>query len=172
MDRPLSPGEFSHLLEGMDTAFLCTNSGPRITARPMRVVSVEENCDVIFLSSFSSPKMEELARNHEVCLTFQSGDRYAVLSGRATASNEIQEIEAIWSEGFRPWFPEGPSSTDLALIRVTPRTGESWDVSGMNKLRFLIEAGKAYLKGEEISDSAYEHERMREQRLEPIGAQA
>ena len=161
-NETLTPTDFSEILAGFSTAFLCSHDGPAfLHARPMQVAQVHEDCSIDFLTSYSSPKMAELARNPEVCLTLQDGKRFAVIAGRATASNERAELEAAWSEAFRPWFPDGLDSRDLALVRVEAREGESWDASGMSRLRFLIEASKAYFKGEEISDEAYEHHRMK-----------
>jgi hypothetical protein len=41
--------------------------------------------------------------------------------------------------------------------RRTTRRGEYWDVSGSGRVRFLYEAGKALIRGEEMGDFGKEH---------------
>ena len=54
---------------------------------------------------------------------------------------------SLWRETWKTWFPKGQDDPDLALLRVTGDQGEYWDNSGASGIKYLIEAGKAYLNG-------------------------
>lgn len=89
---------------------------------------------------------------------FQSGSTYASLSGSATIVRDRDRVRALWSESFRPWFPDGPDQRDLALVRVDPQVGEYWDQRGATGLRYLWESAKAVVQGERVDDAAIEGE--------------
>jgi hypothetical protein len=35
-------------------------------------------------------------------------------------------IEWLWTPFAKPWFPDGPGSPNLALLKFAPDTGEYW----------------------------------------------
>ena len=49
------------------------------------------------------------------------------------------------------WFPEGKDDPDLCLIEFHPSEGEYWDERGALGAKFIVDAAKAYLSGEEIT---------------------
>jgi Pyridoxamine 5'-phosphate oxidase like len=38
--------------------------------------------------------------------------------GRARIVDDPAQIHALWSEGFRVWFPDGPDSPNIALLAI------------------------------------------------------
>ena len=57
-------------------------------------------------------------------------------------------IERLWSEAWRVWFPGGKDDPSLCLIRVEAREAEYWDNAGTQGIKYVLEAVKAYAKGE------------------------
>jgi general stress protein 26 len=57
------------------------------------------------------------------------------------------EIDRLWSEAWRVWFPGGKTDPSLCLIRLNPRHAEYWDRVGAKGLAFAFEAAKAEAKG-------------------------
>ncbi len=45
--------------------------------------------------------------------------------GKAVISRDSNKINELWTEGLRPWFPQGKESPDIALIHVIPGTVSS-----------------------------------------------
>ena len=60
------------------------------------------------------------------------------------------------------WFPDGVQDEQLTLILVEPECAEYWDHSGLRRLEFLWQAGKALLRGELPDDPPVErHAKVR-----------
>jgi general stress protein 26 len=131
------------------TAMLVTHTEDgNLRARPMAVADVEEHCTVWFLSLHESGKVHELEVNSHVAVTCQKGnDTYLSLTGHATLSRDRSKIDSLWKEPYKVWFPQGKDDPDLVLIGVEPVEGEYWDQGGINKLKYLFEAAKAYASG-------------------------
>lgn len=118
-----------------------------LRARPMAVAQVEADNDLWFVTGTGSGKMDEIAADPHVCVTFQSSSQFLSLSGQATLVRDRQKIDQLWNEAWKVWFPEGKQDPSLALLRVEAHEGEYWDRSGVEGLKYLFQAGKAYLQG-------------------------
>jgi general stress protein 26 len=73
--------------------------------------------------------------------------RYLSIFGQARVLDDRARIRALWKEPYRAWFPGGPDDRDAVLIAVAADYAEFWDTSGVNKLKYLFEAAKAYASG-------------------------
>jgi general stress protein 26 len=111
--------------------------------RPMAVVAVEDNGDVLFVTDLGSAKVAEIRDDNDVVVTFQSGHRFAVVEGPAHVVVDQRLIETYWRESWRLWFPEGRQDWRLCLLRITPTYGEYWDRGGLESVRFVLDAAKA-----------------------------
>lgn len=148
---------FAELTADFDNAMLVTTDiDGNLRARPMRIAEMKEGGDLWFVTDENSAKADELEANAVVCVTMQGGGKYLSLSGTAEMLKDKQRLDELWSEPWKIWFPGGKDDPAIALIRVTPEQGEFWDMSGTNRLRFLYEAGKAWIAGEEIDKDAVE----------------
>jgi general stress protein 26 len=87
---------------------------------------------------------------------------YVSLRGRARLVEDRGRVREFWKEAYQAWFPGGINDPDLALLAVDPVAAEYWDSRGTNKLEYLFEAAKAYVKGEkpDVSD-ADQHAKVR-----------
>lgn len=140
------------LMENFNTGMLVTKSKDGgLRSRPMAIAEVDEDSgDIIFATSLETEKVDELLRHPNVNVSLQSKTTYLSLTGQATIEQDEDRIEELWDETWKLWFPEGKEQDDLALIRVKTETGEYWDLSGTEVLSFLYEAGKAFIKDDEI----------------------
>lgn len=145
--------KFCDLLGKFDTGMLITHAGNNnLHGRPMAVAQLEEfpqGCDLWFVTSYDTPKMDEIRSNSQVLVTFQNrNDQFLSLSGRAELVRDRQKVDELWQEPFKVWFPEGKDDPNLVLIQVHASQGEYWDNGGLNKISFLFEAMKAYTTGD------------------------
>jgi hypothetical protein len=46
---------------------------------------------------------------------------YAV--GKASVITDKAKITELWTEGVRPWFPDGTNDTDVSLLCIKPEKG-------------------------------------------------
>lgn len=147
------------LAKGFDTAMMCTRSGfGMLRSRPMAVAEVEDDGRMWFLTSAGSGKVEELHDHSDVNVVMQGKASYVSLTGRGYAVKDPQKIADLWHESWKVWFPDGPGQADLVLIRVDPTIGEFWDDRGAKGAKYLWEAAKAYVQGDQVDEDALEGE--------------
>jgi general stress protein 26 len=145
------------------TMLVTTGPGKRAEARPMQIARVEEEGDVWFFTSKDGHVVQEIAAEPMVLLVFQDErSSYVSLRGRARVVEDRGRVKELWKEAYNVWFPGGINDPDLALLAVDPVAAEYWDNRGTNKLEYLFEAAKAYVKGEkpELGD-ADQHAKVR-----------
>lgn len=142
--------KFHGLLKQFNNAILITHApGGNLRARPMAIAHLDDACQLWFLSPRESAKIHEIEDNTKVHIVCQNeNSSYVSMSGRASLVDDRAQVKTIWKEPFRVWFPNGPEDPNCVLIAVKPEEGEYWDNSGMNKVKYLYEAAKAYLSGE------------------------
>ena len=137
------------ILKSFSTAMIVTTGpGGRPEARPMHVARVDDDGDVFFFTGRDGTLTHEIREEAVVLLVFQNDtSAYLSLRGRARIVEDAFRIQQYWKEPYRPWFPGGPSDPQLALLAVKPIDAEYWDNRGTNKLEYLFESAKAYIKG-------------------------
>lgn len=103
-----------------------------------------------FFTDASSEKIREIESNEAVLLTYASPDknRYVVLSGRGHCERNPAKAKELWNVHAKGWWPDGPESPSLELIRVTVSKAEYWD--GPSNLSYMISLLKAVGSGERI----------------------
>jgi general stress protein 26 len=141
--------KFHALLAKFEMAMLVTHgSDGSLRARPMAVAQIEDDCTIWFMSLHESGKVHEIEHDNRVAVTCQKDrDTYLSLTGKALLSREREKINELWREDYQVWFPKGKDDPELILICVQPEEGEFWDQEGLNKLKYLFEAAKAYATG-------------------------
>jgi len=109
----------------------------------------EEAAKICFFTGQSGTLMEELQKDGAVLLTFQNDNSaYAAVRGHAWIEHDKDRVKELWKAPFKVWFPGGPEDPEVALVAVQLMDAEYWDNRGMNKLDYLFEAAKAYVKGQ------------------------
>ena len=149
----MTPGEeekhLYDLLKNFSTAMLASRTPDNsLHARPMAVAELTPGAEAYFITDARSPKAAEIEAHPDVLVTFQSSSEFATLYGTAAVVRDRAHVERLWNEAWRVWFPGGKDDPNLVLISVTPRSGEYWDNSGTEGLKYFFEGLKAYFKGE------------------------
>jgi len=149
---------FHRLLTSFSHGMLVTRSVEgNLRARPLAVAGVEANDDVWFVTRLESGKVIEVLADARICVAFQRGARYLSLSGRATVVCDSSKLEELWKERWRIWFPDGASDRHAVLLKVNAEIGEFWDRSGLAAIRYVFQAGRAYLAGREVTPGPEQH---------------
>lgn len=141
--------KFRDLLSDFTTAVLITHDSKNtLRARPMAIASVDENCDLWFITGKDSAKAHEIERDTHIHLVCQDGWSSCVsLSGRATLVNDRNRLQSLWNAYYQVWFPKGINDPDIVLIHVVGEHGEYWDNTGTNRFTYLFQAAKAMVTG-------------------------
>lgn len=149
------------LLSGFSTAMLVSNDGAGgLHARPMAIAELEPDAQAFFATDRRSPKIAEISRNPNVLVTFQSASEFASLLGNASIIEDPAIVDRLWSEAWRVWFPDGKGDPNLVLLKVEPTSGEYWDNSGLEGIRYAFEGLKAIFKGERPETDPSQHAKV------------
>lgn len=148
------------VIKDFDEAMLVTHSARGIHARPMAIARLDDSIMAYLLTDLNSIKVEEIRINPHALLTFQSARKFATVSGELTISDDRALIEALWKEVWKVWFPIGKSDPNIALLKFTPSEGEFWDNAGIQGLKYVYAAAKAYVAGERPKPDAEQHSKV------------
>lgn len=122
------------LIEDIDIAMFTTvGDDGYLVSRPLSTQAASFDGErVWFFTDADSPKVAEIRRNPKVNIAYASKDKntYVSISGEAALSRNERQIDALWSDALKAFFPGGREDPDLALIEVRPRTAEYWDGPG------------------------------------------
>jgi general stress protein 26 len=145
------------LVREFDTAMLvtCTADG-QMHARPMAIAQIDDAGRLWFVTADDTPKVQEIASQSAVTLTMQGRLTYVALTGTAETVVDRERIRELWQDSWRVWFPDGPNSPNLVMLRVEPTHGAFWDYRGSIGVRFLWEAVKAYARGDRLDRASSE----------------
>jgi general stress protein 26 len=123
----------NQLIEGFDVAMLTTLQTRQgsLHSRPMMAQEMPFDGTLNFLTKFSTDKIDEIRAGSQVNVSFAAPTkgRYISVSGTAYIIHDRIQIESMWSEIYRAWFPLGLDEPDLALLRVDVNEAEIWDAA-------------------------------------------
>ena len=130
-DEEAGRRKVSELIGGIDYALFTTQGigGDPLHARPMALRKAEDNGDLWFFSKRDSRKAKELTADPQVLVTFADPKKqhFVTVAGRAEIVADRTKVEAMWSEVYRAWFPDGAKDDNVVLIRVKAQQAEYWD---------------------------------------------
>lgn len=132
----------------------------QLRSRPMATQKMEDNGDLWFFTSLSSPKVDDVKITRQVNLVYSTGeDRFVSVSGDAEVIKDPRKAKELWNLAAKAWFPKGVEDPDLALIRVKPMKAEYWD-STSNRFVQLFSFAKSVLTGKRPKDELGVHEKI------------
>ncbi len=148
MDTNDGRNHLHDVVNDFDVAMLVTYSANSMRARPMAIACLDDGIGAYLVTNSNSLKIDEISANPHALLTFQSAKKFASVRGELTVLRERQLIEKMWKESWKLWFPDGKSDPNIALLKFTAHEGEYWDNAGMQGLKYVYDAAKAYVTGE------------------------
>jgi general stress protein 26 len=141
------------LIENMHVAMLTTSDADgALVSRPMAALEMDGDGALWFFTDLRSSKIEHL---RVVNLSFAStaGATYVSLSGRGEIHTDRAHIKRLWTPLARPWYPDGPDSNDVALLKFVPDAAEYWDAPHSKMVRMFsvaasVVTGRPIAQGE------------------------
>ena len=115
------------------------DGGGALTSRPMTPLEMDGEGNFWFFVSKRSMSENLTAPTQPVNLSFADTDNstYVSITGQAQLLVDADRIAELWTPMARPWFPDGQSDGDLALLRVRPQRAEIWDGPDSTIMRSL-----------------------------------
>jgi general stress protein 26 len=151
--RRAGPGDLEKLYERLkefDTAMFTTvGKDGKLHSRPMMTQEREKDADLWFVTSMDTTKVLEMRANPQVGITyFRDRDQaYVSVSGKARIEIDRDLIKRKWKESWRAWFPDGPESPDICLMKVEVTEAEYWEPQG-GTLYVIFEQVRGALTGD------------------------
>lgn len=148
------------LMDKVKIAMLTTQeSDTTLRSRPMVIKSENFNGVLSFLTAIDTPKIEALKQYPHVNVSLADPGQalFMSLSGEARVSQNATEIERLWSEADKLWFPEGKDSGRIAVISVAVNQVEYWN---SHRLVTAFHMAKDYLQGQAYQGGGSEHEKL------------
>ncbi len=149
------------VVNDFDVAMLVTQTADAVHARPMAIAHLNDGMTAYLVTDINSLKIDEISVNPQATLTFQSTKKFASVRGELTVLRDQQLIEKMWEEAWKVWFPGGKSDPNIALLKFTAHEGEYWDNAGMQGLKYVFDAAKAYVAGETPKTNDAQHAKVR-----------
>lgn len=149
--------KFKKLVNDVRFAMLITkavNAKPK--ARPMATADVDDDGCIWFFTNEYSGKVDEIAENNEVYLSYASPSHncYLFISGKAELNDDRNKMKELWKPAYKAWFSEGLDDPKLFLLKVYPEAAEYWD-SPSGKLVTAIGFIKAVITGKEYKGGGH-----------------
>ncbi|MEO8384194.1 MAG: pyridoxamine 5'-phosphate oxidase family protein [Betaproteobacteria bacterium] len=141
-EKQLNPqlAKLCELIEEIPAAMLTSreNDGS-LVSRPMSPLLMDANGTIWFYADRRSTKIAQMAALN---LAFSDPPHatYVSISGHAALDNDRILIDRMWTSWAKPWFPDGPGSLHLALLKFTPETAEYWDAANSRMVRMFAMA--------------------------------
>ncbi|MDX2157578.1 MAG: pyridoxamine 5'-phosphate oxidase family protein [Hyphomicrobiaceae bacterium] len=136
------------MIKDFRTAMLVTRgAGGTQHARPMAVAELRPDAEAWFVTSLDSPKIAELEKDPGALITFQSATEFATVEGTLSIVRDQAEIDRLWSDTWKLWFPKGKQDPSLCLLKFVAERGEYWDNSGFEGIRYVFEGMKSRMEG-------------------------
>jgi general stress protein 26 len=97
--------------------------------RQLPNTNTECNAELWFLSSMSTPLVQEVQANPDVLVTYadRGTSRFVVVNGVVQVKNDPERIRALWHPVLASWLPGGPDDPSLALLQVSVKGIDLWE---------------------------------------------
>jgi general stress protein 26 len=119
-----------------------------LRARPMTTIQREFGGTLWFLAAADSDAASAIAGNEQVNVSYADTDKadFVSVSGVASVIGSVAIKEKLWNPMAQAWFPQGPNSHDVVVLKIDATHAEYWD-STSSKLVQLFSTASAVIRG-------------------------
>lgn len=110
--------------------FTTVNEEGALVSRPLAVQNVEDDGDMWFFTSANTSQVAHIRANPAVNVSFGQRTEWVSVAGTAEVVTDWQLIHDMWNQVVEAWFPDGPDTPDVVLLRVDSDSAEYWTSPG------------------------------------------
>jgi len=121
----------------------------RLVSRPMALQEAEFDGDLWFFTHEDSSVATQIGARPQVGVSFADhrNTAWTSIAGTAEVVRDRARMEELWSAPLKVWFPDGPDTPGLVLLRVAAHSAEYWD-SPASRVKRLVGAARAAVTGD------------------------
>jgi general stress protein 26 len=130
--------DLAELVRAARTCLLTTTAvDGRLVSRPMALPEAQFDGDLWFFAYRNSAKIRQIRVNPQVNVGFSDERQRAWVSVAGTAQEgwDAARAERLWHPLLATWFPDGPDTPGVTLIKVHAGSAEYWDAPGGPSVR-------------------------------------
>jgi len=137
---PIDRARLTRLVEDQRTAMLTVLAPDgQLHSKPMAVIDHDaQGCFWFFVEDDRRHGTVHFSAN--LAFSDEGAATYVSMPGHAEVLTDLARVRALWTPRARPWFPDGPDTAGLALLKFTPARAEVWDGPGSGLDRALAMA--------------------------------
>jgi len=110
--------------------FTTINEEGALVSRPLAVQEVKDDGDMWFFTSANSSQVAHIRANPAVNVSFGQRTEWVSVAGTAELVTDRQLIHDKWNQVVEAWFPDGPDTPEVVLLRVDSDSAEYWTSPG------------------------------------------
>lgn len=141
--QPQHTGErikLGELIEDYDIAMLTfIDANGTLISQPMGALEMDAHGAIWFFTDVTSEKTKHLDALN-LAFSGESDGVYVSLSGYGELELSEARKRELWTPFVQPWFPDGPESPTLGLLKFVPYTAEYWDAPHSKVVRLFAMA--------------------------------
>ncbi|OYT90473.1 MAG: stress protein [Burkholderiales bacterium PBB3] len=127
----------AHLIKDIPVAMLThVQADGTLASRPMSPIEMDAQGAIWFFVDVHAEQAEHL-RVLNLSFSDSGQGTYVSLSGTGEIDIGVgrARIQHLWTPLARPWFPDGPDSESLALLKFVPESADYWDAPNSRMAR-------------------------------------
>lgn len=121
----------------------------KLVSRPLVAQEVKDDGDLWFFTARGTSQVGQIALNPRVNVSFASRSSWVSIAGEAEVIDDLTKARELWNPIVEAWFPDGPETPGLVMIRVDSDSAEYWDTPG-GMVTTVLQWATSRITGERI----------------------
>ncbi|PRB43297.1 pyridoxamine 5'-phosphate oxidase [Arthrobacter sp. MYb23] len=106
------------------------NESGALVSRPLAVQEVKDDGDMWFFTGLGTSQVAHVRQDPRVNISFGNKTEWVSVAGTAEVVTDRQKIHEMWNQVVEAWFPDGPDTPEVCLLRVDSDSAEYWTSPG------------------------------------------
>jgi general stress protein 26 len=129
--------------------FTTVDEQGKLVSRPLVAQEVKDDGDLWFFTARGTSQVDQIALNPRVNVSFGNRSSWVSIAGEAEVIDDLAKARELWNPVVEAWFPDGPETPGLVMIRVDSDSAEYWDTPG-GVVTTVLQWAKARVTGKRI----------------------
>jgi general stress protein 26 len=106
------------------------NEEGALVSRPLAVQDVKDDGDMWFFTGLGTSQVAHFRADPRVNVSFGKNTEWVSVAGTAQVVTDREKIREMWNQAVEAWFPDGPDTPEVCLLRIDSDSAEYWTSPG------------------------------------------